>query len=97
MEEVARVELLAIRTAAYSMYVFKDLGANTYVMCTMLPNWNIPNMNVGDVGFLKFQRVMAGEEYYHPGTGNKQVYNYSNIYILNFMQESDIHNSNINL
>lgn len=96
-EQVSRVELLAIRKDTYSMYVFKNLLDNSYIMCTMLPNWNIPNMTVGEIGFLKHQEVIAGQEYYHPGTGKKQVYNYSNIYIINFMKEQDTNNSNINL
>jgi len=97
MEYIVHVEILAIRNGTYSIYVFTNLKDNSYIMCTMLPNWNIPNMNIGERGFLKYIQVTAGEEYFHPGTGKKQLYNYSNIYIINFMKEQDTNNSNINL
>ena len=97
MEEVTHVELLAVKLDNYSIYVFKDISKNTYIMCTKLPNWIMPNIEIGERGFLKFQKVIAGEKYFNPETGKKSVYNYTNIYMLNFMKEQDIQQSNINL
>lgn len=93
--KIARAKLLAIRDGAYSIYVFKNLDANTYIMCTKLPNWQTPNVSIGDEGFLNYQDVVAGESYYNPLTQTSHVYNYSNVYFMNFVQESEIINSNI--
>lgn len=99
MEEVAQVKLLAIRHGAYSMYVFKDLINNNLIMGTMLPNWEIPNIQIGEIGFLKYQKVKAGEQYYNPTTEEIHTYRYTNLYILNFVKETDAieKSSNINL
>lgn len=93
--KIARSKLLAVRDEVYSIYVFKNLDTNTYVMCTKLPNWQTPNVSIGDEGFLSYQDVVAGEEYYNPLTQTSHVYNYSNVYFMNFVQETEIKNSNI--
>lgn len=89
MEIIAYVKLIAVRSARYTMYVFKNLEDNTFIMCTRLPDWQTPDIKVGDVGFLKYQPVQAGEEYFDPSTGEVNVYKYTNIYFLNFVLEAD--------
>lgn len=77
------------------MYIFKNLESNEYVMCTRLPNWNTPNIDIGEEGFLKFQKAIAGEKYFNPTTQETCTYQYSNIYFLNFVKKTDISNNNI--
>ena len=77
------------------MYVFKNLENNSYIMCTRLPSWQVPNVEIGDEGFVKYQSVNAGEKYYDPDTQESGTYKYSNVYFLNFVKKSDITNNNI--
>ena len=95
MEVTISAKLLAIKSGYYTIYVFKDLDSDSYIMCTRLPNWQVPNIQVGDAGFLKYQEATAGEEYFNPHTGQKHIYSYSNLYFLNFIQKSDTTNYNI--
>jgi hypothetical protein len=88
-------KLLAIREGTYTMYVFKNLENGEYLMCTRVPNWNSPEVSIGEEGFLKIEIVKAGEEYYNPATGVSTKYLYSNVYFKNFILKSDIINSEI--
>jgi len=92
---VINAKLLAIKDGNYTVYVFKNLDTGSYLMCTKLPNWQTSNVSVGDEGFLKYEEVKAGEEYFNPGTETKEIYNYSNVYFVNFLQKSEIVSSNI--
>lgn len=92
---IINAKLIAVRQGNYTNYVFKNLENNTYVMCTKLPNWQTPDVQIGDTGFLKYEEVVAGEKYFNPATQTHQVYNYSNVYFENFVKESDIVNTNI--
>lgn len=94
VDKVIRVKLQAIKEGVYTMYVFKNLEDSNYVMCTRLPNWQTPDISIGDVGFLNYQVVKAGEEYYNPTTEEQIKYSYSNIYFINFVRESEIINNN---
>jgi hypothetical protein len=77
------------------MYVFKNLENNEYVMCTRLPNWQVPNIELGDEGFLQIEKAVAGQQYFNPTTQETRTYQYSNIYFLNFVKKTDINNDNI--
>ena len=77
------------------MYVFKNLENNNYIMCTKLPNWQTPNVEINDEGFLKYQIVKAGEVYYDVETGESNIYKYSNVYFLNFIKKTEIVNDTI--
>lgn len=91
----AYVELVATRLGTYSMYAFKDLDiSNTYIMCTRLPNWQVPEIQIGDAGFLEYQYVIAGEEYFDVATDKMVKYQYTNIYFINFVQKTDILQNN---
>lgn len=94
LNKVIEVELKAIREGVYTMYVFKNLEDSTYLMCTRLPNWKVPDISVGDIGFLNYQVVKAGEEYFNPATEKMIKYAYSNIYFINFVKKSEIINNN---
>lgn len=93
---VIHARLKAVRRGAYTMYVFEDLESENYIMCTKLPNWESPEMFVGDVGFLRIDEVKAGETYINPNTAESSQYRYTNVYFDNFVKESDmIKNSEI--
>lgn len=92
---IINAKLLAVREGSYTVYVFQNLDSKSYIMCTKLPNWQTPSIQVGDEGFLKYSEVRAGEKYFHTASQSEVTYNYSNIYFENFIQKSDIVNENI--
>ena len=94
MNNVEEVRLLAVREGTYTMYVFQNIHTNQYIMCTRLPNWQVPEINLQEVGFLEYQKVKAGETYYDPKLEVTTKYNYSNIYFHNFVRKSDILKNN---
>ena len=94
MGRIEEVKLLAVRYGIYTMYVFQVLETKEYIMCTKLPNWQTPNINIGDIGFLEFQNVKAGETYFDPKTQTKVCYSYTNSYFLNFIQRTNISQNN---
>ena len=89
LELIKEVELLAIRSGEYYIYVFQVENTGEYVMCTRLPNWQVPDVNIGDKGFLKYQTVKAGDEYVTP-EGTTIVYKYTNTDFINFVNRSSI-------
>lgn len=89
VESVKYVELVAVREGNYTMYAFRDMDSPIYIMCTKPPNWQVPEINVGDKGFLSYQSVKAGDEYVTPD-GERMVYKYSSIYFLNFVNKTDV-------
>lgn len=94
VNNVDYVKLLAIREGNYTMYVFQKLDIDTYIMCTRLPNWQVPEIQIGDTGFLEYQNVIAGEEYFDIVQEKMIRYLYSNIYFINFVQKIDILKNN---
>lgn len=85
---IKEVELIAERESHYSIYVFKNLEQQEYIMCTRLPNWNSPDIQVGSTGFLEYHIVNAGDEYVTP---DQEVikYKYPNCYFINFVNKAD--------
>ena len=94
-EKIEEVQLIAIREGTYTMYVFKKMEDMQYIMCTKLPNWQVPDLNIGDVGYFEIQYVKAGETYFRRDLNMNWVYQYSNIYFVNFINESKINNKDI--
>lgn len=91
---IIEAKLVAIRNGYFTLYVFEKLGTKEYIMCTRLPNWQTPDINIGDIGFLQYKEVLAGEKYYNPETQIEEIYKYSNVYFFNFVLKSDF-NKNI--
>ena len=75
-------------------YVFQTLDTKEYIMCTRLPNWKVPEIDIGDEGFLQYQVVSAGEEYFSVAEQKNVKYNYSNIYFNNFILKTENINNN---
>lgn len=93
---VSEVKLLASKEGTYTVYVFQEISSNKLIMCTKLPNWNIPSIPIGAKGFLEYKIVKAGELYYNPTEDRHNKYKYSNIYFHNFVLKTDIvENNNI--
>ena len=89
VETVKYVELVAVREGVYTSYVFKDIKSYEYIMCAKPPNWQVPEINIGDKGFVSYQVVEAGDEYVTPD-GERKIYKYSSIYFLNFVNKTDV-------
>lgn len=94
MTKIEKVKLLAVREGTYSIYVFQNVDNGEYIMCTRLPNWQTPQITIGDIGFLEYQIVKAGESYYDPKQGIMVSYSYSNVYFINFVQGTNISQNN---
>ena len=76
----------------YIIYVFKNLEStdwtNTYIMCTRVPNWQTGNISIGDVGYMTYQEVIAGEDtWYDFKTNKNQLYRFSQLYFIDFVKE----------
>ena len=91
-ELIKEVELLAIRDGTYTTYVFKTLDGRDYIMCTRLPNWQVPNISIGDKGFLQYSEIYPGDEYLDLETGEIKVYRYRQNYLINFVSTQQIIN-----
>lgn len=86
-------KLVAARHGHYTVYVFKNLEDGTYVMCTKLPNWNAPELKIGDEGYLKYEEVTAGQKYFNALMQAEGTYNYSNVYFDSFVLISPENNN----
>ena len=96
-EFIKHVKLVAIRESRYTIYVFKELSNDEFLMCTRLPNWHSSRIELGDIGFVQCQIVEAGDKYITP-LGEQIFYQYSNCYFINFVNEIDgIMNNEITL
>lgn len=88
--ETIRAELITFREdlGGYIIYVFKNLANGTYEMCTRMPRWESPGLKIGDVGYLKYNIVIAGDDsWYNKNTNTKVSYNYTNVYFVDFIYE----------
>lgn len=89
-EFTKEVELLASRdSGSYTVYVFRDIITQEYIMCTRLPRWQVPEITVGETGFLQYRSVEAGETTISP-LGEIICYKYTNSYFINFVPRSTI-------
>lgn len=92
-EYIRKVKLIAVKEDQYTVYVFQDVENSDYIMCTRLPNWKVPDIELGTVGFLKYQIVNAGDEYITP-EGERIYYRYANSYFINFISDLDVVKNN---
>lgn len=72
----------------YITYVFKRLEEidkdYKYIMCVRYPNWNHKKINLGDIGFLSFIEITAGEDKWFNGK-DMIPYKYNTIQFLKFI------------
>ena len=74
----------------YITYIFRDIDRpdNDYISCVRFPNWDCADLRIGDVGFLKYKEVVAGDSRWYDWRDNKYVpYKYSGIHFLDFIYE----------
>ena len=74
----------------YITYIFRDIDRpdNDYISCVRFPNWDCADLRIGDVGFLKYKEVVAGDSRWYDWRDNKYVpYKYSGIHFLDFVYE----------
>lgn len=93
-----RGQLVGVREGEYTVLVFKDLDAvivpgyipYSYVMCTVLPNWQHAELQKGQIGYLSYTVVRAGETWYDPESGEHVQYRYSANYFADFVPETHV-------
>ena len=74
----------------YITYVFKNLDSinnyDRYVMCTRFPNWETPNVNIGEIGFLKYKEIEGGKDKYYDNHENLfKSYKFNGIHFIDFV------------
>lgn len=94
MNNIAEVKLLATREGPYTIYVFQELDSRQYIMCTKLPNWHSVELSIGDIGYLEYSIIKAGDSYYDPTEDKYIKYLYSNVYFINFVKTNNLVQNN---
>lgn len=95
MDVTIYCKILVIRECQYTDIVVEDLNRDVtddlkYVTVVKTPNWEAPQLNVGDVGYLQFQSVQGGKsKWFNKDEGDFEIYKYTNNYFLNFFKEKD--------
>ena len=88
-------KIVAIQQNQYTEIVVEDLNRDysddlKYVTVVLLPNWKA-NINIGDVGYLRFQYVEAGKsKWYNKDMKDFEIYKYDNNYFINFYKKEDV-------
>jgi len=85
MEHTVKCKLVAKQSDTYSKYVFQLDNSTDYILCTRLPNWEGSDLKIGDSGFLTYDIVRAGEEYYDVNSKCYKQYLYDKIYFKSFI------------
>lgn len=89
MNEIAiHAILVAKKQGIYTIYVFKNLDNNEYIMCTKLPNWDFNDISIGTSGFLTYENVVAGDKYFNVKSQTFETYNYTKLYFKNFIEDT---------
>ena len=88
----AKLVASAFELEKYTIYVFENLDADgefKYITVTRLPNWEQPQLKVGDIGYLEYQEVRAGiDKWYNRDLGKFLDYGFSEIYFIKFVFEN---------
>lgn len=89
---VIKARLVAKRESDYSVYVFENLDADPtdwsskYIMCTKCPNWESPEIEDFEEGYLEFLFVNSGtDKWYSHELGEWFYYRYSANYFQSFV------------
>ena len=77
----------------FSIYVFKCLDKEVakespYVMCTRFPNWNHRELEIGEIGYLEFVEIKAGDDTWFDGA-TRIPYRYNMIQFIRFIEQQD--------
>lgn len=95
MRVTIKSKCVASQSGAYTVYVFENLSTSptSLVTTTQCPHWNGRKPSIGEVGFLEYDAVEAGEGY-TSHNGNASQYNYTANYFIGFVPETPIINNN---
>lgn len=90
-EELIHGTILAKKVRnGYSVYVFQT-DSGEYRMGTVRPNWGADfNFSIGDSGFVTLETAIAGEPYYNRKKECQDIYQFSNVYINEFVKDKEI-------
>ena len=87
---LAKLVAFNIDILDYTTYVFENVerkyGESKYLMCVKFPNWNCKELDIGDLGYLHYKRIIAGRDKWFDGT-NMVPYLYDNIQFLAFVDK----------
>ena len=95
MQNTIRSKLVAKQDGFYKNYVFQNLDQENnsifkYITVTLCPNWSIEcEIEIGDIGFLEYEFVEAGEDYFQRNSKEIKQYNFTTNYFLNFIREKE--------
>ena len=94
MRVTIRGQLVAVQEELYTNYVFKNLDEPNnsmmrYVTLTQCPNWIGTKPQIGDIGFVEYEYVEAGDSYFCREYGNKSQYNYTACYFISFIKDKE--------
>lgn len=93
--QTIRCKLVALKEGTYTIYVFDNLDKDIideykYIMCTRVPNWETcDEPKLEEIGYLQFNFVKAGDNYFHTGLLEQQVYKYTAYYFINYIKEPE--------
>ena len=60
-----------------------------YITVTICPNWQNEDVKIGDVGYVEYDFVEAGENYFERDSKEVKQYNYSTNYFINFITKRE--------
>lgn len=86
-------KLVAKQEGTYTRYVFQNLDEpdnswDRYIAVTRCPNWEcFVEMKLGIEGYLTFEPVEAGSQYFDSHAEEYNFYKYSGIYFINFVEK----------
>ena len=79
----------------YQLLVFKILDnqvpfGHQYCMVTVFPNWESRIPEIGEIGYVNYDEVIAGEDKWYDLDTDKFIpYNYTNLIFKKFVKEQD--------
>lgn len=78
----------------FQTLVFKDVKYKAdYIMVTVFPNWDMPTIQLGDIGYLKYREVIAGQDtWYNVETQAQVYYKNTDCHFIEFVHEPKIQN-----
>lgn len=89
-------KILVIDQNQYTNIVVEDLRREyaddlKYVTVTVLPNWEIKDVELGNIGYLQFQSVEGGKtQYFKRVCEDFETYKYTNNYFISFLKEKEL-------
>ena len=92
MRNTIKSKLVAKQDGIYKIYVFQNLDLPNqslfkYITVVECPNWQTQQLKIGSIGFMEYEFVEAGENYFERSSGETKQYNFTTNYFINFIEE----------